>query len=287
MYQYIVIAYDDSEFSKAALSEASCWIKNHGGKAVLAHSVFFDKEEFTVAHDQREKRFELGKQVCYAMQEKTSAAFGLNGNLEALVCEGEPYEVVVDIARERKADLIAIGTHGRKGLKKLFLGSVTSRVLASSPCDVLVVKKTSETCTGNFKSILLSFDGSQFSKRALTRACELSKYDGAAITALYVVPRYEEELEFFATPHMRVNLRYEAEEIMKKAKEFAADRGVELTIEITEGDEAERIAETAQLLKSGLIVRGTHSWAGINRAIIGSIAERVIIDAPCPVLVVK
>jgi len=287
MYKYIVIAYDDSEFSKAALSEASCWLKNHGGKAVLAHSVFFDKEEFTIGHDQREKRFELGKKVCYEMQEKTSTEFGLNGNLEALVCEGEPHEVVVDIARERKADLIAIGTHGRKGLKKLFIGSVTSRVLASSPCDVLVVKKTSAKCTGDYKSILLSFDGSEFSRKALARACELSKYDGSKITAIYVIPRYEEEIEFFSTSHMRDNLHHEADEIMKKAKEFAIDQGVELNIEITEGDEAEKIVETSIKLKSGLIIRGTYNWAGINRAMIGSIAERVIIDAPCPVLVVK
>lgn len=287
MYKYIVIAYDDSEFSKAALSESSCWIKKHGGKAVLAYSVFFDEEEFVVDPDQRKKRFELGKKVCYATQEKVSSEFGLNGNLEALVCEGEPHEVVVDIATERKADLIAIGTHGRKGFKKLFIGSVTSRVLASSPCDVLVVKKTSGKCTGNYESILLSFDGSEFSKKALARACELSKFDGSKITAIYVIPRYEEEIEFFATSYMKDNLHHDAEEIMKKAREIAIDQGVELNIEIMEGDEAEKIVETSKRLKSSLIIRGTYSWAGINRAIIGSIAERVIIDAPCPVLVVK
>ena len=49
MYNNIVIAYDDSEFSKAALLESSCWIKRHGGKAILVHSVFLDEEEFALS----------------------------------------------------------------------------------------------------------------------------------------------------------------------------------------------------------------------------------------------
>ena len=76
MYDNIVVAYDDSEFSKAALLESSCWIKRHGGKAVLVHSVFFDEEEFVIDPGQREKRFELGRKACYQMQEKVSAEVG-------------------------------------------------------------------------------------------------------------------------------------------------------------------------------------------------------------------
>ena len=49
----------------------------------------------------------------------------MDGNLESMICEGEPHDVLMDVAAARNADLIAIGTHGRKGLKKLFLGSVT------------------------------------------------------------------------------------------------------------------------------------------------------------------
>ncbi len=287
MYDNIVVAYDDSEFSKAALLESSCWIKRHGGKAVLVHSVFFDEEEFVIDPGQREKRFELGKRACYQMQEKVSAELGLNGSLEALVCEGEPHDVLVDIATARHADLIAIGTHGRKGLKKLFLGSVTSRVIISSPCDVLVVKNPTGKCTGIYDSVLLSFDGSDFSRKALEQACELSRIDGSQITAVYVIPRYEEMIEFFATSFIKENLQHDAEKIIEKAKAIAMDHGVKINTEIAEGDEAEKIIETANRLKNDLIIRGTHGWTGFNKAIIGSVAERVFINAPCPVLVVK
>jgi nucleotide-binding universal stress UspA family protein len=287
MYNNIVVAYDDSEFSKAALLESSRWIKRHGGKAVLVHSVFFDEEEFVIDPGQREKRFELGRKVCYQMQEKVSAEVGLNGDLEALICEGEPHDVLVDVATARHADLIAIGTHGRKGLKKLFLGSVTSRVIVSSPCDVLVVKKPCEKCIGKYGSILLSFDGSDFSKKALEHACKLSSIDGSELTAVYVIPRYEEMIEFFATSFIKENLQRDAEKIMEKAKAIALDNGVKINIAIAEGDEAEKIIETANRLKTDLIIRGTHKWTGFNKAIMGSVAERVFINAPCPVLVVK
>jgi len=287
MYNNIVVAFDDSEFSKAALTESAYWVKKHGGHILLVHAVFFDEEEFVISPEQREKRFELGKRACFMTQESFSSEFGFNGNLEAIVCEGEAHEAVVNVAETRKADLIALGTHGRKGLKKLFLGSVTSRVILSSPCDVLVVKKPCAKCTGDYRSILLSYDGSEFSKRALGRACELSKLDGSEITALYVIPRYEEMVEFFSASFIKENLRRDAEKIVEKASAISKDFGVKINTEIAEGDEAEKTVEVANRLKNDLIVRGTHGWTGLNRAIIGSLTERVIVNSPCPVLVVK
>jgi len=259
----------------------------HGGTVELVHSVFFDEEEFVSAPDQRERRFELGKKMCYQTREDISTEFGLNGNLEALICEGEPHEVIVDVATAKNADLIAMGTHGRKGLKKLFMGSVTSRVIVSSLCDVLIVKKPFMDCSGRYGSLLVSFDGSEFSKKALERACELSKIDGSEITAVYVIPRYEEMIEFFTSSLIKENLYHDAEKIMEKARSIATEKGLKMNTEIADGDEADKIIETANRLKSDLIIRGTHGWSGINRAIIGSVAERVIINAPCPILVVK
>jgi nucleotide-binding universal stress UspA family protein len=287
MYNNIVIGFDNSEFSKAALLESAHWLKRHGGKAVLVHAVFFDEEEFVIAPNQREKRFDLGRTMCYRTQETFSSDFGLDGALEAVVCEGEPHEVIVDVAGERDADLIAVGTHGRKGLKKLFMGSVTSRVIATSPCDVLLVKKPCERCLGEYQSILLSFDGSELSRKALKRACELSKMDGSEITALYVIPHYEEMIEFFATSGIKESLLHDAERILQIAREIASTQEVTIKTEVAEGNAAEKIVETAGRLKSDLIIRGPHGWSGVNKAIMGSVIENVIVNASCPVLVVK
>jgi nucleotide-binding universal stress UspA family protein len=58
----------------------------------------------------------------------------------SLLLEGVPHQRIAQAARSRKADLVVIGTHGRTGFAKLFLGSVASRVLAVTPCPVLTVR---------------------------------------------------------------------------------------------------------------------------------------------------
>jgi len=60
--------------------------------------------------------------------------------VRGLLLEGVAHERIAQAARSRKADLVVIGTHGRTGFAKLFLGSVASRVLAVSPCPVLTVR---------------------------------------------------------------------------------------------------------------------------------------------------
>jgi nucleotide-binding universal stress UspA family protein len=60
--------------------------------------------------------------------------------VKGLLLEGVPHERIAQAARSKKADLLVIGTHGRTGFAKLFLGSVASRVLAVAPCPVLTVR---------------------------------------------------------------------------------------------------------------------------------------------------
>lgn len=285
MYGKILVAFDDSEFSKAALTESSNWIRRHGGKAILVHAVYFDEEEFGIVPEQLEKRFKMGKKICYQTRENISSVFGID--MESVVCEGEPPSVITDIALEKGVDLIAMGTYGRKGLRRLLMGSVTSGVILNSPCDVLVVKKPCSECEGRYKSILLPYDGSDFSKRALERACDLSKIDGAEITVLYAIPRYEEMVGFFMTDSIRQSLFREARKIISGAENLTSQHGVLIKTEIQEGHAGDNIIKTAGRLNSDLIVMGSHGWRGVNKAIIGSTTEGVIMNASCPILVVR
>ncbi|MBF0558116.1 MAG: universal stress protein [Nitrospirae bacterium] len=285
MYQKIVVAFDGSEYSKAALLEASNWIKKHGGSAVLVHAVFFDEEEFGAIPEQLEKRMIFGKHVCCQAKEEISASLGIN--LESIICEGEPHETIVEIAGSKGSDLIAIGTHGRKGIKRLLMGSVTSAVIAGAPCDVLVVKKPCTVCTGTYGSVLVPFDGSQFSKKALDRACALAKADGGSVTVLYVIPRYEEMIGFVKNDSIRQSLRQEASKIIDSAKDIAGAVGITVNTVVEDGYPSDSIIESAKKLKTDLIIIGSYGWQGINRAIMGSTTERVIMDAPCPVLAVR
>ncbi len=285
MYENILVGFDESRYSKAALIEASNWIKRHGGKVILVHAVYFDPEEFGIAPAQLEKRLKVGEKMCIQTKEMLTSEFGIE--VQSLICEGDPPTVIVDIAREKKADLIVLGTYGRKGLKRLLMGSVTSQVIVNSPVDVLVVKKPCTECTGEYRSILVPFDGSVSSQKALNRACQLSSIDNADVMALYVIPRYEEMVEFFRSESIKKSLLQEAQKITDAAKRIASTSGASIKVEILEGHPAEQIIETVKNLKNDLIVMGSYGWRGVNKAIIGSTAERVIIHASCPILVVR
>lgn len=285
MYENIVVGFDGSEHSKSALNEVCNWIRRHGGNAVLVHAVFFDEEEYGTIPDQLERRMDIGNKMCFQAQEEISSALGIN--LESIICEGDPPDTIVEIAENKKADLIAIGTHGRKGIKKLLMGSVTSGVLAHSPCDVLVVKKSCPASRGAYGSILVPFDGSEFGKKALSQACRIAEIEGSNVTVLYVVPRYEEMVEFYMTSSIKNSLTKEAEKITGVAADLALKKGVHAKLLIDYGDIGSRIAETASREKNDLIIMGTRGWGSINKVVIGSSTERTIMYANCPILVVK
>lgn len=65
---------------------------------------------------------------------------GFDGPVEHLLEEGDPAEVLVRLATERKVELIVLGTHGRTGLARLLMGSVAEQVVRRAPCPVLTVK---------------------------------------------------------------------------------------------------------------------------------------------------
>ncbi len=287
MYKNIVVGYDESLSSKAALKEASLRVSQENGMLFLVHAVYFDQEEFAILPSQMEKRFELGTHLCVNAKKDLQAEAGLNGNVESIICEGEPPQVIVDVARGKKADLIALGTYGRKGLKRLLMGSVTSQVILNSPCDVLVVKKPCTLCAGRYHSLLVPYDGSESSKKALSRACALSKSDGSEISVLYVIPRYEEMMDFFKTESIKKSLYREAEKIVDGAKKVAGGLGVEIKAVVQDGHADDKIVEIADKMKHDLIVVGTHGWRGVNKAIMGSTVERVITQALCPILIAK
>ncbi|HAP66594.1 MAG TPA: hypothetical protein DCQ99_02010 [Nitrospinae bacterium] len=285
MYKNILVAFDDSEFSKAALKEASIWVMKHGGKVILIHIINPDRDILGISKTNLKWHLEKAKKLLNKTGEDAKSDYGID--VESIVIEGKPSDVILDIAREKNADLISMGTYGKKKLKRLILGSVTSHVVVNSPCDVLVVKKYCSECIGKYNSITLPFDGSEFSKKALNRACQLSKIDNADISAIYVTPHYEKMVEFFMTDSIRESLMKESKNIMDMAVKIAEKQGVSIKTKILEGYVGDKIIETSGKQKNNLIVIGTYGWRGINKAIMGSISERILINAACPVLLVR
>ena len=286
-YKNIILGFDDSKFSRAALVETLSWAKAHGSKVTIVHAVFFDSEEFSISPSQLEERLCRGKEACEKAVEEFTPEFGVD--LEYLVVQGEPHEVIPAVARERGADLIAMGTYGRRGIRRMIMGSVTSGVILDAPCDVLVVKKQCEDCTGEYRRILVPYDDSEFSRKAVRRITSITNSNASetSATILYVIPRYEEMVGFFRTNSIEGRLREEATKVVLGGEKIASEEGVTANTMVEEGNPADKIVETAKGLGCDLIVLGSHGWHGLSKSILGSTTERVIAHANIPVLVVR
>lgn len=286
LYSNILVGLDDSEFSEAALIEAAYWAKRHGGRVSVVHTVFFDSEEFSVSPRQLDERIDRGKDLCSRASREYSSKFGVD--IECIVRHGEPHDTIPEIAREGGFDLIALGTYGRKGLKRLVMGSVTAGVILNAPCDVLVVKKPCNACNGTYSSLLVPYDGSDLGKKAIERAVAFGKEDtGVSITLAYVIPRYEEMIGFLKTEGIREKLHEESKKIVLEGKTYANGNGVSVETVVEEGGPSRRIVEVAKERGSDLIVMGSHGWHGMDRALVGGTTERVIAHSEIPVLVTR
>lgn len=79
-----------------------------------------------------------GHRALTALEERAAAA---GVPFTRLLAAGQPRQVILEVARDRGADLIVMGAHGRSGLERAILGSVSEHVVRHSPCDVLVVRR--------------------------------------------------------------------------------------------------------------------------------------------------
>jgi nucleotide-binding universal stress UspA family protein len=132
----ILVATDGSAYSNAALNEAINYASSYGGHLHVVHVVYINDEFLTAAPGIVEKMISKAKESLAEVKKMTSS-LGISATF--YVREGEPYRALVDLAKELNIDTIIMGSHGRTGIKRLLMGSVTSRVIGYSSCPVMVV----------------------------------------------------------------------------------------------------------------------------------------------------
>jgi len=137
MYKNIVLAYDGSTFSNKALQEALRLAKCSGGSLLILSIVDITDEFESEAPGLTDK---LTEKLLKMAQKALGKAVTAKVKAKAEVHVGDAYEMIVDIAKKKKADVILMGSHGRTGLTRLLMGSVTSRVIGHAPCSVFVIK---------------------------------------------------------------------------------------------------------------------------------------------------
>jgi nucleotide-binding universal stress UspA family protein len=142
---------------------------------------------------------------------------------------------------------------------------------------------------GRIRRVLVPVDFSENSRKAVTYAKAFAKQSGAAITFLHVIQVNYAYGEFGAVDFTALEREMRA----GAAKELAAlvadaqSAGLTAASVVREGSPAKAIADVAQEQAIDLVVISTHGYTGLKHVLMGSIAEHVVRDAPCPVLVVR
>ena len=136
----LLLATDGSPYSNAAVDKAIDLAKERNAKLKAISVIYSNDEFYTLGHGALRELIDKAKAMLAEVSEKAAAA---GVEIETVVKEGEPHQAITPLATEADADMIIMGSHGRKGLTRLLMGSVTERVIGFSPCPVLVSHLTS------------------------------------------------------------------------------------------------------------------------------------------------
>lgn len=200
----------------------------------------------------------------------------------SVIEHGIPYEAILSYAADNDIDLVVMGTHGRRGLSRVLLGSVTERVIRLSNDPVLAVPPHAiGREREGYDRILVPTDGSPGATAAVERAIPVAERLGASVRVLYVIEG-ERGLPPIGDP-----LRDEAIEVVEAVADRASARDVSLTTHVQPGTPHEVINSFVSAYGIDLIAMGTHGRSGIRRYLLGSVTERVLRTSDAPVLTVR
>jgi nucleotide-binding universal stress UspA family protein len=136
-WKKILVGTDGSKYSGIAINKAIDFAAAYGGSLVVVSVVDVPAEYYAEAPEAVEDMVRKAKEYTAAVKKQAEAA-GVNA--ETYVGEAEAFEAIVKLAREQAVNMIVVGSHGRTGLRRLLMGSVTENVIGHAPCPVLVTK---------------------------------------------------------------------------------------------------------------------------------------------------
>jgi len=213
-------------------------------------------------------------------------------DIETDVVIGSPKDEILRIARERNADLVVLGARGLGRIKRFLLGSVSLAVARHATCPVLVVKGQPR----KLGSVLVGMDGSEDSFQALRFLLSLPLARQTKLRLLSVVEpiRYPASAPGAVRGHLIRMLkeienerRGELEKVLEKAAAELGSSPTRVTRSTPTGNPADVIVAAATAHDDDLVVVGARGLGGVTRLLLGSVSEKVLRYARCPVLIVK
>lgn len=294
MFDHIVVPLDGSELSEAALAYVTPLAVKLNSKVVLLHvdgDPYIDMfGEVTTAPSYRSQ--ESMWNYLSSISERLQA--------KGVECEinresGAAAAVILKYIEEQKPDLIAMSTHGRSGVQRMVVGSVTATVVPRAQVPVLVVHpREDERLAGmSFQSLIVPLDMSARSEDAMPFAAQLTGALGLDTTLLTCIPAPLQMHTGFA-PEMYPY----TDDLIQQGRETAntylqditrdvnEERGIDAQWKALEGGPASKIVEYAQAQPNSLIAMCTQGRTGLGRWVLGSVTDAVIRTGNTPVLVI-
>ena len=201
-------------------------------------------------------------------------------------------EVILDYASEEDVDLLVMGTHGRRGLGHLLLGSVAEEVVRRAPCPVLTIRERPfPGPIDTLRRVLVPVDFSEHAAKAVVHAKEIAATYGARIDLLHVVedpphPAFYDTVGPTTGAAAR-QIEERARLEMRRLYDGSAGPRTDVRFHVTRGRASEEIVRFAESARSDLLVIATHGLTGLRHWLLGSVADSVVRSAPCPVFTVK
>jgi nucleotide-binding universal stress UspA family protein len=292
----VLCPVDLSEFSRHALEHAvalATWYDAHltvlhvsGPSQLPVPLVGVAADVPVVATVQRDDAADEVRQFCSPLLTA--------GNIHPaiVVREGSPAKEI--ILEAERADLLVMGTHGRSGFERLFLGSVTEKVLRTTQVPVLTVPPPVERPESLiYKTIVCPVEFSDASTRALAYALSLAEETDAHLIVLHVVEGSVKEPPFGESiGHLNVReyYRYLEEDAMARLKAAVPEEArvwCKPDERVTVGKAYHEILKVTADSHAELIVMGVHGRGALHRRLFGSTTHHVVHEAGCPVLTLR
>ena len=201
---------------------------------------------------------------------------------------GAPWEQLVDTLRNDRAfDLVVMGTHGRSGLARVLLGSVAENVVRHAACSVLTAHEQTEATP--FRRILCPVDFSESSRRAIDLTARIVEPETAQITLLHVL---ELPVTYSGEPSITDLVADLDKQSARLLEQWASELRTKVPVPVVTRSRIgsagrQTLAALDEVPPFDLVVVGSHGRTGIRRVLLGSVAEKLVRHASCPVLVAR
>lgn len=284
----IMCPIDFSPGSQQAMRTAVRIAREHDAELVLVHSWHIPPAAFAGDHVYAADIVQTLSDDAQRALDKAVGEAREQGarRVTSKLLNGLPWQQIVDAARRDPAlGLIVIGTHGRTGLSRVLMGSVAELVVRHASCPVLTVRPANEPAP--YAHILCPVDLSRPARDAMQLAAELVKPGSAGITLLHVLELPVSYTGQLPVPDFHRDLDARSAALLDR---WTADLQARVSVPVTQLTRIGRPgAQILMLLEHDrtfdLVVMGSHGHTGIERMLLGSVAEKVVRHAHCPVLV--